>query len=83
MKKEKNEFKSTFKEALWEGLLEILLTLVFFGIGALVVCAFGVKIDSARMDFELLVVLGMIVLFVAVGLVCALVHWLKRKRKDK
>ena len=75
--------KSKFKEAFFEGLLEIVLTLIFFGIGALVVSTFGVELDSPNIDFDLIVLLGIIVPVVVFGLVHALVQWLKKTIKSK
>ncbi len=79
MKREKRKFK----EAFFEGLLEIVLTLIFFGIGALVVSAFGDELDSPNIDFDLIVLLGIIVPVVVFGLVHALVQWLKKTIKSK
>ena len=79
MKKDKKKLK----EAFFEGLLEIILTLIFFAIGALVVSAFGVDFDSPNIDFDLIVLLGIIVPVVVFGLVYALVQWLKKTIKGK
>ena len=79
MKKDKKKLK----EAFLEGLLEIVLTLIFFGIGALAVSAIGVELDSPNIDFDLIVLLGIIVPVVVLGLVCALVQWLKKTIKGK
>ena len=79
MKKDKKKLK----EAFFEGLLEIVLTLIFFGIGALIVSAFGVDLDSPNIDFDLIVLLGIIVPIVVFGLICTLVQWLKRITKGK
>ena len=79
MKKDKKKLK----EAFFEGLLEIVLTLIFFGIGALIFSAFGVELDSPNIDFDLIVLLGIIVPIVVFGLVCALVKWLKKIIKIK
>ena len=79
MKKDKKKPK----EALLEGLLEIVLTLIFFGIGALIVSVFGVELDSPNFDFDLIVLLGIIVSVVVFGLVYALVQWLKKKIRGK
>lgn len=54
MKKDKKKLK----EAFFEGLLEIVLTLIFLGIGALIVSVFGVELDSPNIDFDLIVLLG-------------------------
>ena len=74
MKKEKKKLKEVF----FEGLLEIVLTLIFFGIGALIVSAFGIELDSSNIDFDLIVLLGIVVPVVVFGLVCALVRWIKK-----
>lgn len=79
MKKDKKKLKETF----FEGLLEIVLTLIFFGIGALIVSALGVELDSPNIDFDLIVLLGIIVPIVVFGLICTLVQWLKRITKGK
>ena len=79
MKKDKKKLK----EAFFEGLLEIVLTLIFFCIGALIVSAFGVELDSPNIDFDLIVLLGIIVPVVVFGLVSALVQWLKKTIKGK
>ena len=79
MKKDKNKFK----EAFFEGLLEIVLTLIFFGIGALIVSAFGIELDSPNIDFDLIILLGIVVPFAIFGIVCSLVQWLKKIIKGK
>ena len=71
------------KEALCEGLLEIILTLIFFGIGALIISAFGIELDAPNIDFDLIVLLGIIVPAVALIFVFALVKWLKKIIKGK
>ena len=71
------------KEALCEGLLEIILTLIFFGIGALIISAFGIELDAPNIDFDLIVLLGIIVPAVALIFAFALVKWLKKIIKGK
>ena len=79
MKKDKKKLKEVF----FEGLLEIVLTLIFFGIGALIVSALGVKLDSPNIDFDLIILLGIVVPFAVFGIVCLLVQWLKKIIKGK
>ena len=75
--------KKKLKEAFFEGLLEIVLTLIFFGIGALIVSALGIKLDSPSIDFDLIILLGILVSVVVFGLVCTFVQWLKKIIKGK
>jgi len=79
MKKDKRKLK----EAFFEGLLEIVLTLIFFGIGAIIFSMFGVELDSKNIDFDLIVLLGIIVPVVVFGLIYALVQWIKKVIKGK
>ena len=79
MKKDKKKLK----EAFFEGLLEIVLTLIFFGIGALIVSAFRVELDTPNIDFVLIILLGIVVPVVVFGIVCSLVQWLKKIIKGK
>ena len=75
--------KKKLKKAFFEGLLEIVLTLIFFGIGALIVSALGIKLDSPNIDFDLIILLGILVPVVVFGLVCTFVQWLKKIIKGK
>ena len=79
MKKDKKKLK----EELFEGLLEIVLALIFFFVGALILIAFGVELDSPHIDFDLIVLIGIIIFVVVFGLVCTLVIWLKKIIKGK
>ncbi len=71
--------------ALLEGLGELLLTLLCFGIGALIVSLFGVDFEMININSDLIILLG-VVIFLAVFLgMYALVGWIKRlgRGKDK
>ena len=81
--------KKKIGEALLEGLAEIVLMLIFFGIGALIFRLFGVNLDSSNLDFELVILFGMlaivvvtVVIFVAFILirpaVSAFLKWIKK-----
>ena len=70
--------KKRIRDALLEGLIEIVLTLIFFGIGAFIISLFGVRLDSASMDFDLIALIGIIVPIVLFGIVFALVQWIKK-----
>ena len=74
MKKDKKQLGG----ALLEGLGEIALTLIFFGIGALVIGLFGVKLDSPNIDGDFVILIGIVVPLAIFGAVFALVRWLKQ-----
>ena len=74
MKKDKEKIR----EALLEGALEIVLTLICFGIGAFIVSLFGVNLDSPNIDYDLIILLGIVVLVVIFGTVHTLVQWFKK-----
>ena len=64
-------------------LLETILTLIFFGIGALMIRILGVELDSPSIDFDWIILLGMIAPVVAFGIACAFVQLFKKIIKDK
>ena len=64
--------------SLLEGLGELLLTLLCFGIGALIVSLFGV--DIFAIDSDLLVLLGTAVFIAVFVAVYFLIQWIKRSR---
>jgi hypothetical protein len=77
MKKDKKKVK----EAFFDALLEIVLTLIFFGVGALIVSAFGVDFDTLNTEFDWVILLGCAVFLVLFLLVYAFIQWLKRTRR--
>ena len=74
MKKDKKKIGAV----LLEGLAEIVLTLICFGIGAFIVSLFGVNLDSPNIDGDLIILLGIVVLVVIFGTVHTLVQWFKK-----
>ncbi len=74
MKKDKKKIR----EVLLEGLAEIVMTLICFGIGALILSLFGVSLELAIIDYELIVLIGIVVPVVIFGTVHALVQWFKK-----
>ncbi len=79
MKKDKQHIR----EALLEGVLEIVFTLLFFGIGAFIISLFGLDLDSPSIDFDLIVLIGIFVFFAALAAVCFLVTRIKKHLKKK
>lgn len=74
MKKDKKRIRG----ALVEGLIEVVLTLLCFGIGVFIISLFGVNLDSPNIDGDLIVLLGIVVPVVIFGTVSALVQWFKK-----
>ena len=79
MKKDKNKVN----EVILEIVLEIVLTAVFFCIGALIIGVFGVDLDLANVDFDWVVLLGIVVFAAVFGIVWALVQRIKNVNKGK
>lgn len=78
-----NKQKTKFGEALLEALLEIVLAIICFAVGAFVMHLFGV--DFAEMDADLLILIGIaifVVLFVMVSLVVKGIKKLTNKNSN-
>ena len=75
--------KKRIAEGLLEGLAELVLTLIFFGVGAYIVSLFGVDFNSPDVDHDLLVLLGIAALAVIVVIVYVLVRWIKKMIRNK
>ncbi len=69
--------------ALLEGLGELVLTLLWFGMGVFIFSLFGVDFESLNIDFDLIVLLGLVVFFVVFGIICAFVQWIKKIFRGK
>jgi len=79
MKKDKKQFKKAMLEAFGE----IVLTLILFGIGALILWLFGLDWNAPDIDGDLIILIGIIVPLVVFGIVSALVDWIKKKIKGE
>lgn len=78
-----NKQKTKFGETLLEALLEIVLAVICFAVGALVMHVFGV--DFSSMDADLLILIGIaifVALFVIVGLVVKGIKKLSNKNSN-
>lgn len=73
--------KPKFREAIIEALLELLVTLLCLGIGALILSLFGVDFSSPGLDWDLVVLLGCAVFIAVLVAVYALVQWIKNKKE--
>ena len=77
----KSKWKENFKENLTDGIVELVLGLVFIGVGALVLRLFSINWDTV--DGDTLILIGIIALCV-LGLVgCGIygIHLLLKKKK--
>lgn len=70
--------KTRIGEALLEILLELLMTLIFFGIGALILYLFGVNLDALNLDGDLVILLGIVAFAAIFGAMFALVAYIKK-----
>lgn len=79
--------KDAFKENLLEGILEIVFTVIFFGVGAVLVHLFGelfkLDLDVFSMDEDLIVILGIVAFFVICAIVALLVNIIKKRTKKQ
>ncbi len=77
--------KKNIKGLLLEGLAELAIFLFSFAIGVGIITLFGVELDYANIDFDLLCLIGIVSFFGIFAIVNALVLWLRKtfKRKDK
>lgn len=73
--------KPKFREAIAEVFLELLVTLLCLGIGALILALFGVDFSSPGLDWDLVVLLGCAVFIAVLVAVYALVQWIKNKKE--
>ena len=70
--------KKRIAEGLLEGLGELVLTFIFFGIGAYIVSLFGVDFNSPDADHDLIVLIGIAAFFVIFVIAYALIRWVKK-----
>ena len=80
MKKDKKPY--TWKDALWNGLAEIIITFAAMGIGFSI--AFLLPREAIKsIPAELFFALGGIILFTVIGIVLLIVHLIKEKKETK
>ena len=73
MKRNKNQLGG----AVVEVILEILLTLICFGVGAVFFSLIGVELDSPHLSDDVIILVGLILPFAVFGIIHALVEWIK------
>lgn len=64
--------------ALFEGLCELVLTLLGLGIGVFIIGLFDVDFESSNANYDLIILVGLVVFFVSFAIICALVEWFKK-----
>ena len=82
-KEKNNALKKKKREALIEGLLELIATLFFYGVGVVIIGLLIPHIDFAAMDGDLLVLIGIAVIFLPLGTLLSLIEKIKKKAKKK
>ncbi len=80
--KNKKSKRRKIAEGIGEVIGEIIISLVLFGIGALAVTLFGGSIDSENMDFDLIMLIGIAIVFIFGALIFVLWRLFKSKRKS-
>ena len=70
-----------FKEGCGEVIAEILLSLLFFGIGVVVLSLLGVDTDAEWLDGELVMLIGLCAVIIPVGIIFAALHILRKRKK--
>jgi membrane protein DedA with SNARE-associated domain len=75
--------KEKIKEVFSDVVLELVLYLLFFGIGAFILYLFGFRIDGENTDFDLVFLLGLGVCIVIVVSGFVLVRLIKKIKNKK
>lgn len=63
--------------AVLEAIVEIALTLICFGVGALFFSLIGVELDSPHLSDDVIILVGLILPFAVFWIIHALVEWIK------
>ena len=75
--------KKPFREVLLQVIIELLLTLTIFGIGALIISLMGISLDSAYLDFETICLIGIFAPIILYIIIYATIKWIKKVFKKK
>ena len=73
--------KKQIKEDLLDGLLEIVLSLAFCAIGALIISLLGIDLDLSGIDLDLLILIGVGAFLAVFGIMFVVIHLIKKKKK--
>ena len=81
--KDNKKRKRKLLGALLEALGEIFGTFLFFGVGAVILALFGVNIDADALDFDLIVLIGIVAPIGILLVICAFVQYVKKAFRGK
>ena len=70
-----------FKEGCGEAIAEILLSLLLFGIGAVVLSVFGTDMDAEWLDGDIMMLIGLCAVIVPLGIIFAVIHIMRKRKK--
>lgn len=65
-----------------EAVAEILLSLLFLGIGAVVLSVFGIDTDAEWLDGDLMMLIGIFAIVIPAAIIFAVVHTVRKRRKN-
>ena len=71
--------KKEILRALLEGLCEVVLSLVCFGIGVFIISLFGVDFKSLGLDADLVLLIGIVVFLIIFLITYFLVQYIKKR----
>ena len=79
----KKPFGKKLASNLAEGLIELIVMLICFGIGALIVWLCGIDLNDPNLDHDWLILLGLVVFALIIAAISALVIGIKKISKKK
>ena len=65
-----------------EEIAEILLSLLFMGIGAVVLSVFGIDTDAEWLDGDLMMLIGIFAIVIPAAAIFAVVHIVRKRKKN-
>ncbi len=75
--------KRKISDGIFDGIVELILCLIFFGIGWGILKLLGFGKILAKGDFELITLIGIAVVTVVVIVVAVFIHLIRKKKKIK
>ena len=75
--------KRKISDGIFDGIVELILCLIIFGIGWGVLKLFGFRKMLAEVDFDFVTLIGIAVITVVVIVVTVFIHLIRKKKKIK